>query len=175
MDNKKAARLLVREGTDHQNAFQFYCSLGPKRTYQMVAAEFSVAHSTVKLWARSFRWKERLREWELEVARQVANRTLSQEVNSRERNLKIVHMALVHLAKAVADGQVKMSVGDLDKLIRLESFLRNEPELKHQVVIEDLRSKTDEELRLMINEEVQRIRDLTSPNAVSIPALKDTG
>ena len=58
----------------------------------------------------------------------MASRVISNEVNHRERNLQIVHMALVQLAKAVADGQVRMGLGDLDRLIRLEAFLRDEPD-----------------------------------------------
>ena len=37
------------------------------------------------------------------------------------RNLK-----LVQVAKAIAEGKVKPSVSDLDRLIRLEEFLREE-------------------------------------------------
>ena len=34
----------------------------------------------------------------------------------------------MQLAKAIADGRVKMTLGDLDKLIRLEEFLADEPD-----------------------------------------------
>ncbi len=106
-----------------------------------MAKEFTVSPSTVKLWGKSLRWKQRLRERDLHVAREVASRTLADEVNHRERNLQIVHMALVQLAKAVADGQVKMALGDLDRLIRLESFLRDEPDSRQEIVVADLRNK----------------------------------
>jgi hypothetical protein len=43
-------------------AFEYYCSLGEKRNYQHVAAEFNVALSTVKLWGKSFRWADRIKE-----------------------------------------------------------------------------------------------------------------
>ena len=35
-------------------------------------------------------------------------------------------MGLVQLAKAIAEGKAKVTVADLDKLIRLEEFLREE-------------------------------------------------
>ncbi len=35
-------------------------------------------------------------------------------------------MGLVQVAKAIAEGKVKVTVPDLDKIIRLEEFLREE-------------------------------------------------
>ena len=135
-------------------------SLGDKRNYQKVAVEFSASPSTVKLWGKSFRWKRRLKERDLEVARQMATRTLSDEVNHRERNLKIVQMSLVRMAKAIVDGEVKMILGDLDKLIRLESFLRDEPDSRQEIIVADLRTKSNEELREMIKKEINILKEI---------------
>ena len=110
-------RLLAREQSHQARAFELYCSLGEKRSYEQVAAEFSVSLSTVKLWGKSFNWKQRVRDRDIQIARELASRTLSDEVNHRERNLKIVRMSLVRIAKAIVDGDVKMTLGDLDKLI----------------------------------------------------------
>ncbi len=150
----------MREQPHQEKAFEYYYALGEKRTYLKVAAECGVSAGTVKLWGKSFGWKKRLRERDVEVARQVASRTLSDEVNHRERNLQIVHMALVQLAKAVADGQVKMNLGDLDKLIRLEAFLRDEPDSRQEVVFGNLRGKSREEIREMIHQEMNMVREL---------------
>ena len=154
------ARTLVREQPHQEKAFEYYYALGEKRNYQKVAAEFNVSSSTVKLWGKSFRWKQRLKDRDLEIARQIASRTISDEVNHRERNLQIVHMALVQLAKAVADGHVKMALGDLDKLIRLESFLRDEPDSRQEIVVADLRNKSAEQLQEMIREELKLLKDI---------------
>lgn len=153
-------RMLAREQPHQERAFEYYYALGERRSYSKVAAEFSVSASTVKLWGKSFRWKQRMRERDLEVAREVASRTLSDEVNHRERNLQIVHMALVQLAKAVVDGHVKMTLADLDKLIRLEAFLRDEPDSRQEIVLPNLRNKSQEELREMIREEMQMLKEL---------------
>ncbi len=131
--------------------------MGEQRSYERVANEFSVAPSTVKLWARSFGWQERLRERDLEIARQVADRTVSGETDRRERSLQIVRMALVQLAKAIAEGDLRMTLSDLDKLIRLEAFLSDEAESRHELVLNDLRGKTDSELRAMIKGEIEVI------------------
>ncbi|MFH1219370.1 MAG: hypothetical protein V1694_02840 [Candidatus Eisenbacteria bacterium] len=51
------------------------------------------------------------------------------------RNRKLVEMRLVQVAKAIAEGKVKPSVSDLDKLIRLEEFLREECKAGEQTKI----------------------------------------
>lgn len=117
-----------------------------------------VAASTVKLWARSFRWQERVRERDLEIAREVADRTTTSEIDRRERSLQIVHMALVQLAKAIAEGDIRRTLSDLDKLIRLEAFLSNEPESRHELVLHELSAKSDRELREMVKRELEVIR-----------------
>ncbi len=114
----------------------------------------------MKLWGKSLRWKQRLKERDLQIAREVAGRTLADEVSHRERNLQIVHMALVQLARAVADGQVRMTLGDLDKLIRLESFLRDEPDSRQEIVFPDLRNKSREEIQEMVRQEMNVLKQL---------------
>lgn len=153
-------RLLAKEQPHHLRAFEHYYGLGEQRSYERVATELSVAPSTVKLWARSFGWRERLRKRDLEVAREVAGRTLTDEVSRRERSLQIVHLAMVQLAKAIAEGEVKMTLADLDKLIRLEAFLSDEPESRHELVVNDLREKSDLELRQMVENELKALRQI---------------
>lgn len=153
--SETGTRLLAKEGSHHLRAFEHYYGLGEQRSYDRVANEFKVAASTVKLWARSFGWQTRIRERDLEIARDVAGRTMSDEVTRRERSLQIVHMALVQLAKAIAEGDVRMTLSDLDKLIRLEAFLSDEAESRHEVVLSDLKSKTDGELREMVKREIE--------------------
>ncbi|HEX5133442.1 MAG TPA: hypothetical protein VFX92_13285 [Candidatus Krumholzibacteria bacterium] len=153
-------RLLAKEQPHHVRAFEHYYALGEQRSYGRVAVEFSVATSTVKLWARSFGWQERARERDLEIAREVADRTVTGEVDRRERSLQIVHMALVQLAKAIAEGAIRMTLSDLDKLIRLEAFLIDEPESRHELVVSELRGKSDKELREIVRQEVDVLGEI---------------
>jgi transposase len=160
-------RLVAREQDHHERAFEFYYGLGGERSYRRVAQEFQVSEGTVKLWGRSFRWKERVRERDLDIAREVAGRSLSDEVSHRERNLKILQMAMIQLAKAIVDGRVKMTLGDLDKLIRLEAFLKDEPDSRQEVVFADLKHKSTEELREMVRQEVEMLKELENHGKVT--------
>ena len=114
---------LQTEQDHHRKAFEHYAHQVGRRSYQKTAAAMGVSPSAVKLWANSFDWRGRLHETEAQAARQVAEKALQTPVAETLRQRKIVQMALVRLAKAIADGRVKMQMGDLDRLIRLLSPL----------------------------------------------------
>jgi hypothetical protein len=157
---EKRRRELVKEQPHQLKAFEYYYGLGEHRSYEKVAREFDVAVSTVKLWGKSFRWRDRVRDRDLEVAREVATRTLDGEVSRRERNTQIVQMAILQLARAVAEGQVKLTLADLDRLIRLEAYLSDESESRHELVVAELQTKSDEELLQMVREEIALLHKL---------------
>jgi transposase len=116
----------MKEREHHKKAFEFYYALGEARSYRKVAEEFEVSLGTVKLWGRSFGWKASIRERDAEVARAMADRSMKEGIERSVRNSKIIEMGLVQVAKAIAEGKVKMTVSDLDRLIRLEEYLREE-------------------------------------------------
>jgi transposase len=111
----------------HKKAFEFYYALGEGRSYRQVADEVGVSLGTVKLWGRSFDWKGRIAERDADVARAMADRSMKKGMERTLRNSKIIEMGLVQVAKAIAEGKVKMTVSDLDRLIRLEEYLREGP------------------------------------------------
>jgi hypothetical protein len=71
-------------------------------------------------------------------------------------------MAILQLAKAVAEGQVKMTLSDLDKLIRLEAYLNDEPDSRQEIILSDLQDKSDDELRAMVKSEIALLDELSN-------------
>ena len=122
----KSDRLQAEQG-HHKRAFELYYAQGTKRSYRSVGDEFGVSPSTVKLWSRSFRWKERIRERDAEAARKIADQSLQSRTGELGRNQRLVQMALVRVAKGIAEGKVRMQLGDLDRLIRLQDSLVGHP------------------------------------------------
>jgi hypothetical protein len=116
-------RTLPVEQEHHRKAFELYASQGHGRSYEKVAEALSVSVAGVKKWGRTFDWRRRLQERELETARQIADRTLQTTISDQERYRKIVRMAVTKLAKAIAEDRVKLQAADLDRLIRLEDYL----------------------------------------------------
>ena len=114
---------LHSEQEHHKRAFEIYYALGERRSYRSVAQRLGVSPSGVKLWSQSFGWQQRVRDRDADTARQLADRSLSSGLSERDRNLKMVRGALLRLARGIHDGTVKMQMGDLDRLIRLEEHL----------------------------------------------------
>ena len=116
----------MREQEHHKKAFEFYYGLGEGRNYSKVAEKFGVSLGAVKAWGRNFGWKRRVGERDGEVARALADQNLKDGVERMARNRKLVEMGLVRVAQAIAEGKVKVTVADLDRLIRLEEFLQED-------------------------------------------------
>jgi len=111
------------EPEHHQAAFERYYALGEKRSFARLAREVEVSVASLKAWSRKYGWQDRVRERDATVARQVADQSIQSLMDETSRNKRIVQMALVRLARAIANGQIRMQMGDLDRLIRLQSFL----------------------------------------------------
>jgi transposase len=116
----------VKEQEHQEKAFEFYYGLGEGRSYSFVAREFGVALATIKVWGKAFGWRQRCKERDAQAARAMAERSLEENVEGLARNRKIVKMGLLQVAKAVAEGKVKVTMADLDRLVRLEEYLREE-------------------------------------------------
>ncbi|MDP3939890.1 MAG: hypothetical protein Q8R92_17365 [Deltaproteobacteria bacterium] len=151
---------LREENAKHKRAFEAYYALGPGRRYAAVAKDIGVSLPTVKLWGRRFGWQARVQERDLDVARAAADRTFSGEREATRQQIQLVRMALFRAAKAIAEGQVGFTVADIDRLIRLERFLMNEPDSRTEHVVGDLSGRSREELEAMLADEVKLLRRL---------------
>jgi transposase len=156
-----ADRKLVQAEKDHnKKAFEVYYALGPKRSQEAVAKKLGMSVSTIKNWSRSFNWRGRVAERDAEVAREIANKTITDEVSRRKRNLQIVNMSLVQLAKSIAAGKLRMTLSDLDRLIRLELLLTDQPDGRQEIIFGDLKNKSREELKEMLQAEMGKLKQL---------------
>ncbi len=108
-----------------EEAFAYFASLPPEqRTYAAVAEKFGVNPTTVKRWGTRGGWQKRLAQRAVNVARKAADRLEDGEVSAKARQLKLLELALVKLVNGIAEGTVRGSYGDLERLIRLEGFLK---------------------------------------------------
>jgi len=143
------SRLLRVELPRHLQAFERYYALGEKRTYMQVATEVGVDANTVKLWGRSFRWQERVQARDLEVARRMADRTLSSTLDDHTKRRRMVELALAKIIKAIAENRVRFQASDLERILRLlesyERWAQENPRPGHcspEVLVEFLRAFT---------------------------------
>lgn len=107
----------------HKQAFEHYVAQGPGRSHQRTAEALGVSLAAVKAWSRAFGWKQRLAERDAETTRKMADQAQTTGVVEGHRNLKIVHLGLLTLAKGIKEGRIKGQMSDVDRLIRLEEDL----------------------------------------------------
>jgi hypothetical protein len=115
-------RLLRTEQEHHRLAFERYYEMGAGRSYEAVAQAIAVSAATVKLWGRSFSWLARVRERDNKAAAQIAEQTAADHIHATNRNLKIVRAGIIHIARDVAEGNLKQ-IRELRNLVHLEEHL----------------------------------------------------
>lgn len=152
---------IEREKPIHKEAFEYYYSLGSKRSYALVAQRVHKSVVSIKNWGANFRWQDRVVERDALIAKAVTEKTTGEELSYRIRNKKIVQLAIVELAKAIAAGKIKMTLSDLDRLVRLEEFLNENPDSRPEIVgTFNVSQMSAEELRARIKKEVEELKRL---------------
>ena len=116
-------RLLKDEQPHHVAAFERYLAMGTGRSYTRLAEEIDTSITTVKLWGRSFGWQERVQRRDLAEARRIADHTSASATMNHHRRRKILELAVMKMAKAIAEDRVKYQAGDLERLLKLEDVL----------------------------------------------------
>lgn len=153
-------RLLAKEQPHHLRAFEHYYGLGEQRSYESVADRVfrwgehgEALGAVVRLAGASARARHRDRVRGCGPHDQRRNRPPRTEHTDRAYGARPT-------AKAIAEGDIRMTMSDLDKLIRLEAFLSDEPESRHELVLSELKSKTDQELREVVRQEVEVLEEI---------------
>ncbi len=113
-----------------EDAFQYYVSLGAGRTYQAVAARFSVAKCTVVAAAKRENWPERLAKIERE-AQANADLKLQETVEATKlRHAKMLRAMAARAAKGLQDYPLNSGMEAIkaaEIVIKLERILMGEP------------------------------------------------
>jgi len=89
--------------TDEQlAAFNYYLSLGPERSVERVATHLGVPARTVKYWAQTRKWTERVREYE----------SKSKEERFKERAIELLNLFLETFTQVEDGGRLTLVAND---------------------------------------------------------------
>lgn len=114
---------------------------------EFVAKKVKVCLKTVKKYRRIDKWDKRTEDIRLRT-RAKADYDIIRE---RAKNLKLIRSAKDYLQLQIENGDVKVKLGDLDKLIRVELLLVGQPDSRPDLGLPDeLKELTTEELRNLI-------------------------
>lgn len=93
------------------DAFDYYYSLGPGRSYQAVAEHCGVAKRTVTSLAKRENWQGRLAEIAAKVRERSDQRKVEMEAQEKERRLKALRLLLGKSIQKLAQTEIN-STGD---------------------------------------------------------------
>ena len=93
------SKKLQTETLRHQQAFEYYYSLGEKRSSQAIATKYAVSHGAAKKWVTSFRWRDRVVERDEIIANAVAKAATDQTIKDRKKILDTCQMVMTDFTK----------------------------------------------------------------------------
>ena len=73
----------MKETLTHQEAFDYYYSIGKKRSFKLVERKFKVSNMSVARWSKAFNWQKRVEQRDIENAKSLEKKTNRIVVNSK--------------------------------------------------------------------------------------------
>ena len=127
-----ASNLPKTETLRHQQAFDYYYSLGDKRSSQAVAKQYAVSHAAARQWCTAFKWKDRVVERDEIVANAIAKHAIDETIKDRKQILDTCQMVMADFAKRAhpkykGDNKIIISTGiDYERMAKLYLLLMGE-------------------------------------------------
>ncbi|TMS41018.1 MAG: hypothetical protein FGO69_09670 [Methanobacterium sp.] len=114
------------ESLKNIEAFEYYYSLGDKRSCSKVAGKFHVSERTVYNWSSWYNWQERLKHRNIEHANKIDEQTNTSIIEAKTKYLTIINDIVDVFRTKLNAGEIRVgSVNDLERLVKLEMLLRD--------------------------------------------------
>jgi hypothetical protein len=121
---------LSKENHLQQEAFELYYSLGDKRSHKLVAEKIGRTERTIAGWSRSLNWVDRVKQREIEDAKNEALSTgalNSQTTEVKTRYRLLLNNLIKKTADKIAKGELSIrNIQDLERVIKLDLLLMGE-------------------------------------------------
>lgn len=119
---------LSKESSLQKEAFEIYYHLGDKRSLKSVAKEVDRTERTVAGWSRAYSWVDRVKQREIEDARNVGGNALNIKTTDIKTRYRVLMNNMIAKASvAMAEGKLAIkNVNDLEKVIKLDLLLMGE-------------------------------------------------
>ena len=121
---------LSNENHLQKEAFELYYSLGDKRSLKVVAEKIGRTERTIAGWSRSLNWVDRVKQREIEDAKNGALSTgalNSQTTGVKTRYRILLNNLIKQTADKIAKGELSIkNIQDLERVIKLDLLLMGE-------------------------------------------------
>lgn len=117
--------MIQKESQRHSTAFAHYLQLGGERSYAEVARRFGFSETSVRKWAKSFNWEQRVTEADSKANAKQRERTEQCYVQTVEDFRLLKYRTLADLRTKVDNGQC--SIMELIQILRAVKVELGEP------------------------------------------------
>ena len=113
-----------------KEAFEYYYSLGDKRSLQQVAKKFTVSETSARKWSAAFNWQERVIQRDIEISKGLEKKTNTTILNEKANYRRIIKETIAKMT-----GVEVANIKDLDTLVKLDLLLMGEATEKNETSI----------------------------------------
>lgn len=119
---------LSKENSLQKEAFELYYHMGDKRSLRAVAEKIERTERTVAGWSRAFSWVDRVKQREIEDAKNMGGNALnSQTTDVKTRYRIMINNLMAKATKMIAEGKLGIrNVQDFERVIKLDLLLMGE-------------------------------------------------
>ena len=126
--------VVKKETLKHKEAFEYYYSLGEKRSLKLVARRYSVSEMTVARWSDSFNWQERVEQRDIENAEKLEAEVNKAVVSSKADYRALIKKVVKEFEERLKAGKIRISKPeDLSIMAKLDLLMMGEATDKHDV------------------------------------------
>jgi len=139
------------------DAFDYYYSLGPTRSYQAVAEKYGVSKRAVTKRASQERWQQRIVDLEQRARQRSDERVIETIEGMQSRHLKTLNAVFGRAIEALRNMPLESAmdaVRTIEMVIRQERLIRGDPNAPSSIDIEKLIKS--EYQRLLVDEDDER-------------------
>ena len=119
---------LSKENKLQRDAFEIYYALGEIRSLKRVAEQIHRTERTVAGWSREFSWIDRIKQREIEEAKNADKNALNTQTTDVKTKYRIlVNNLMAQASKDIKEGKLKIrNMQDLERVIKLDLLLMGE-------------------------------------------------
>jgi len=117
----------MKEKLKHKEAFEYYYSLGDKRSLKKVALQYTCSIPAVKKWSIAFNWQDRIELRDIDNGKKLEAKTDKAIVNSKADYRALIKKVVKKFEQKLKDGKIRIErPEDLNVMAKLDLLLMGE-------------------------------------------------
>jgi len=117
----------MKETLRHREAFEYYYSLGDKKSITEVARKFTLSRASISKWSKAFNWQDRIVQRDIENGKELSKKVNSNIVNSKADYRALIRQTVDLYKKKLDEGKIIINrPQDLETLAKLDLTLMGE-------------------------------------------------